>query len=353
MLTLQAKVIALSPTQTPVFGNKSTTPDPTPSLCSSQASSSYNFTAIDFEIYHHYIGHTSSTLGPGYPQIWRDIIPPIAFDHPFLLHGILAITALHLIYLHPEKEHDYLIPAISHQDIALQGYRIALADVSPYNCHAIFAFSTLLIQHAFSAPRAPGNLIFTGSHENEVVPCMKWLPLLNGSRSVVECSTECLRSGPLAPFLLADKWKMFYQPITHLDPRAQEEDRQLSKLAQMWQAGTPLYGTAEADVYVQCLDQLRLSFAHGTRDGGNTAEFLMVGFSSWCIRIPDEYFKLLDQQKEGALVILAHYFVLADKLKGYWWVDGMAKDLIGKIHAMLNEEWWHWIEWPMKMVKIN
>ncbi|KAI9738351.1 MAG: hypothetical protein M1834_008849 [Cirrosporium novae-zelandiae] len=311
------------------------------------------FTIIDIELYHHYITDTGFTIAhePLTRKLWCEAIPVIGLSQPFLMHGLLAISALHLTHLHPKKKDAYTLLAASHQDKAFQGFRSALADISTQNCNAVFAFSLLLVKYAFAAPRAAGNLVITGSSGNKNSSTTEWLRLLRGIKPVVVPIYPIIAAGPLGSLVQLNQRINIEDDLSSVQ-QLPREDSYLLKLYGLWDQGTPLSGTPEVGIYIDALNALRVSFAQATPIDENDGYDALPIFV-WPFRISESYITLLDQQKEEALIILAYYFVLVDKLKTCWWIDGMATDLIEKIFNILDKKWRQWIEWPMQMVGVT
>ena len=105
------------------------------------------------ELLHHFIAVTSHAISfgsLGY-DVWHMIVPKIALSHDWLMHSILAISALHIAHLNPDQRHTYRKRAANHEDHALQGQRRALANPSIHNGDALFAFTLTIIYLAFAA----------------------------------------------------------------------------------------------------------------------------------------------------------------------------------------------------------
>jgi hypothetical protein len=80
----------------------------------------------------------------------------MALAHPFLMRGILAVSALHLGQTMPEKKLHYLAIAAYHQNLALPSYRYLVENLEHRmdkgNAPAIIAFGRLTIAYAFFIP---------------------------------------------------------------------------------------------------------------------------------------------------------------------------------------------------------
>jgi hypothetical protein len=100
----------------------------------------------DVYLMHHYTAETAQTFSP-FPvmvDIFRNIFPKWGIDHPYLMRGLMAITAFHLTYQEPGRRSTWLPLAIKHQTLALTTFRATLAKPSKENHQALFALSLLL-----------------------------------------------------------------------------------------------------------------------------------------------------------------------------------------------------------------
>jgi len=69
-----------------------------------------------------------------------------------------------MAFLNPGERKKYVLIATQHQDLALSSYRVALANMTDDNCHAIFAFSTIIITSYFASNDSSDTsvLLFSG-----------------------------------------------------------------------------------------------------------------------------------------------------------------------------------------------
>ncbi|KAI3150015.1 transcriptional regulator family: Fungal Specific TF [Penicillium roqueforti] len=89
--------------------------------------------------------------------IWRYIVPEEALLHPFLMHGVLALSSLHLARTGMEltRRASYLNRAVAHQNQALALFRELLGDVKESNAKAMFAFAGIVVIYTFAFPHTP------------------------------------------------------------------------------------------------------------------------------------------------------------------------------------------------------
>ena len=76
---------------------------------------------------------------------WQVAIPQLAYSTEFLMHGILALSALHSAYLKPQRLSHYLALSGFHMSLGLRSFRRTLLSPSSENCHALFCFSGLVM----------------------------------------------------------------------------------------------------------------------------------------------------------------------------------------------------------------
>ena len=86
---------------------------------------------------------------------WRDHLPVLAQQFPFLMRGMLALSALHLAKnaTNAHTRVKFLRTAAYHQDLALPEYRGMLLDVTRENAVPVLAFSAMLAIYSFAAPK--------------------------------------------------------------------------------------------------------------------------------------------------------------------------------------------------------
>jgi hypothetical protein len=75
----------------------------------------------------------------------------MAFIHPFLMSGRLAVSALHLSRLVPARFEEISAIAIKEEHAALPSFRALLAEMNPKNIHAVFAFPTTIIPYIMAS----------------------------------------------------------------------------------------------------------------------------------------------------------------------------------------------------------
>ncbi|KAL4780671.1 hypothetical protein BJX76DRAFT_364151 [Aspergillus varians] len=313
--------------------------------------------ADDSALLDHYFKHTYQTFvtSPETKDIWLREVPNLATQTPFLLHGILACTALHQAYLTSDQIHkeSYILRACTFQDLALPGFRSAITSPTPENSPAILAFALLLVVYSFasiSSNEEPNSeeddsrslfLINTIQENNAldqhtILP--NWLYIMRGGCHMLREVSQYALHSPVGAIFDAFA----------IHPDASDHDASL--LAHLLSAIPPPeppenqhhtpnpWPKAVVTIYTQAATHLARSFQHLRRTQQKSITTWSI-LRVWPMEVSMEYMSLLREQHPGALILLAHYCVLLKYMEGYWYFEGKAKLLILRIWRRLEGVW--------------
>ncbi|KAL2263956.1 hypothetical protein VTK26DRAFT_3950 [Humicola hyalothermophila] len=317
------------------------TPDPFPYLAKFVTGAPEQDTAtwvFDLELLHHFTTSTYRTFSLDGARdhthhLWQVEVPKQAFVHVFLLHQILAISASHLAHLHPHSRQAYSLRASQHQSHALRGMRVALANITPDNCHALFAAASLLFITSLAT---------SSNQDTPEGPTVDELAdiflLIKGVNSVLNSSQDLLRSGPLASLFtyhgganepgvtLSRVIFALNDFLVHLvETKSDEGVRRLIR--------------AEVDRLVTAIqDAVARSMI---------PEYRVVAV--WPILMSDELLPLLRQRNQAALALLSYYCVVlhAAELQGYWFMRGWAAGVMRDISKTMTPPWNRHSAWAL------
>ncbi|EEH04241.1 C6 zinc finger domain-containing protein [Histoplasma capsulatum G186AR] len=290
----------------------------------------------DLKLMHHYTTVTCTTLSntPEHIDIWRTVIPKEALAHPFLMHGLLSLSALHLIESSSNDDPNrrkYVELATMHQHLALAAFRPVLNDITPSNCNAVFAFSSLIAALAFAFSRFVGR---PGGGE-PVAELLQDFLLFRGVESVLSTFWEIIQKGELGP--------MIRRPaINASQPISKDVINALDYLHDCNGDHVTQLSAEEKDANNHAIRELRISFERPASSWENVFR--------WPILLPEAYLAHLKARKPMALVILAHYCVVLSRLDSCWWSQGWATHLFEAIYRSLGTSWRPLLRWPMQMV---
>ena len=296
----------------------------------------------ELELLHHFTTETCYTLSDRSQshELWRVTVPQVAFEHDFLMRGILAIAALHLSYLRQDKQSYWTHVAAKQQDAALSTFRSIMSHMGESNCDALLALSSLIVVYGFESPKNSNSLgmfNYNGQESDE------WLPLIRGVNSIIMSVWPWIRNGRLKG-LLHDHVQE--PPRTELSRVLSE---QLSHLDNMCDRASG--GPEVVSAYKAAVGALRLSLVRMNNRPQYECE-VSIAFL-WPVMIPQEYITMLNEKRPEALIILAHYCIILHQLDHYWWMKGWAPHIIDNIHRELDEDWLYYLQWPTNVISLH
>lgn len=270
---------------------------------------------------------TSWTLGAAENMVvWQQRIPSIAYSTDFLMHGMLAVSALHLAHLKPSRRVELVRRASGLKHLAFSSYWRCLGVRDPRAVSGALAFGGFVLQYASAL--SVGELGTIPSLDNRNA---HWFHLSRGLVKLMLLSWTELTRGPLAKLLE-------YQPDIGTHPY----DGRLTKVHQL------LDEMDDEQAMIVCretLEQLRRAAAAATCFG--RADDIPGVLHLWTGIVSQNFVVLLHERLPEALVILAHYCALMNMSEPSWYIGDNGKQLLIKIEKTLEPDYAQWIQWAM------
>jgi hypothetical protein len=319
---------------------------PNPSL----ACDSYVTTVEDLRLLERF--QTSTYLEIGYDaisrQVWHTDVPVLAAKHPFLKHGILTCSALHLAFLHPSERQRYQLIAAHHHSIALPKFRVEIGNPNIDNCLALLAFTQLLIIHCFSADQHDEDLLLVQGRHDLGLP--DWLQVIRASCQIFQSVWQYIESVPFVALVIGGLEREGREP----DLETSEHYERLRGLLELIKPSTAQTAPKILDYNSSPLSSALLilsrAFAKAQAAQSRNAYSLWVATYTWPVQVTQEYLDLLKDRDPVALILLAHYCILLLPLEGNWYMSGYSKRLLTRIYNQLDEEWRPWLRWPLEEI---
>ncbi|KAJ5815111.1 hypothetical protein N7474_006888 [Penicillium riverlandense] len=263
--------------------------------------------------------------------VWQYAVPIEALSHPFLMHGILALSSLHLARtgLELARRASYLCRAVAHQNQALSLFRGVLGDINKTNSKAIFAFVGIVVVYTFGFPHSPD----VQDPWNYVDDLYQVLVLSRGMQQVIRSITDMILSSAFAPLLHQVEC---YTPLTDDDKAVVTRLQEANRIRGLRNADY------EMDVFVATIG----NFAEmlGLVRGGVTTSTIA---GRWATILPQRFLELLREREPFALVMLAHYGVLLQYLKPRWCFDEWCVRVAKAVWAVLDDQCRPLVHWAM------
>ena len=295
----------------------------------------------DLELMHHWSAELSVSLAsqptPEARALWQTHAVALGFKHEFLLRGILAASALHLSYLHPEYKQSYDLKASTHQGLALTLFQETLSHVDESNCQALFAFSCLLVIIAFASSSKKD----ASDLQTDV---LHWFHLLRGGNSVLTMHRETLANSLFSSLL---------NEMKHTENTSAHKVKDADRIIGLIKVCCLSEHDAEvSQAYALAIHDLLSTFIQASMLRNRGEASLLASFV-WPVNLSPKYLELLTEQQPEALVILAHYCVLIQWCDEdqEWFVAGWARFMLDTIKASLPEDWLPSIAWPDNTIR--
>ncbi|KAL2868760.1 uncharacterized protein BJX67DRAFT_36539 [Aspergillus lucknowensis] len=262
--------------------------------------------------------------------IWQAVVPREAMRHPFLLHGILALSALHLAATsNGDKREQYIRTSRAHKSQASLGLSRIAAMLKPSHCNAVFTLSNIMMIYSFALPEIVGQSPGRSALED----LYKVFVSTRESVDILANIIDGVGKGELKPLLQCDKAqpkmpdtsRLAIMSLTQLNANLARQD--------------PCH---DKEVYDTTIKHLGHSLDKVSRGG----ETMIIAFQ-WIFQVPSRYMELYRQREPFALVVLAHYVVIIHLLRRHWWMGEWSARLIQDIGQRLDANWRKSITWVL------
>ena len=295
----------------------------------------------DLELLHHFTTQTCYSFSDKQPsqQLWQNVIPQIAFSHPFLMRGLLAVSALHLAHLRPEEARHFEIKAMTHQTAALGPFQELMKALSPSNCDAIFAFASALVVLSFASPHSSNGHTVLDVREKTT----RWMRLIRGVGPMLEPMWSHIKKGKLQGLLTVGVWK------SAAENSPTESFLNYHELCRLCEDCEDVE-TKEA--CTKALEDLRLCFVCSEISLKLPSMSYHASVFWWSSGLPRDYLSALEQGHAIAMIILAYYAVILHRLDHFWWINGEPSRIVLAVYWLLDESMRHWLNWPLLVLNL-
>ncbi|RAH58770.1 hypothetical protein BO85DRAFT_281335 [Aspergillus piperis CBS 112811] len=273
-----------------------------------------------------------------FEDLYRWVLPKEGLEYPFVLHGLLALSALHIARTSdPVSRTRYFSIALEHQNRALALFRPVLPSISRENSHPIFLFASLLLQLAFAIPPCSPLM----ADHDSVQDLIQAFTLCRGLREILGASWNWVREGKLADvFTQVDDTKHWPLPET--------VEVALSQLKSLNETRGGQFGDHDVDCYGAAISHLK-DMMEIYQDKPRRVELAL----RWPFGLESKYLKLLKENDPMALVILAHYCLVLHHFRHHWWMEGWSLRVARSIWDHLHESWRPYVSWVVNEVGLE
>jgi hypothetical protein len=289
----------------------------------------------DMLLLHHYTATTYAVLdtcsNSGMQRLWQDNVVRIGLQHPFLLRGILAVSAAHLAYLSPSKKSKYLLQSSQHVDIALQEFQSQLLHLEESSVLPLFPLACLLVVQTYSFV----NLQDTSDHIEAFLSCVQ---LVKGVSTVLSARWDIFEHCELSPLISAgimqdkDVAASEFAPLCDTVRRCMQEASDIDRLA-----------------CLTAVHHLQFVF-NGVQECVQDKSALAI-LLTWPLKLPPRFIEMISERHPFALIILAHVVVILQSVGQVWWLTAWDAKLLEAVIAYVDDDYRMWLAWPMRCIR--
>ncbi|KAH7245009.1 C6 zinc finger domain-containing protein [Fusarium tricinctum] len=304
----------------------------------------------DLELMHHYSTITCNTLAlrEDMRDLWRVIIPQVGYSHPFVLHGLLAISALHKSYLIPSKREIYLKVSTYYQSLGLEGFRPFLREITKHNWKPAFCYATIEVLYSCSLPARLDHKTAVASITN----VLDWFRFLREIRSVLQPFIEYLPGSNFAP-LAQGVWIVGSNEISECDPSLEKSSLPNDVFDALRHLGSFFQSNIRSDTYKEYEKAVLelLNSAKLMAYAGLHVECGMILF--WPYFLPETIIVDMQVHNPYALVLLSYFAVFLRVMEErFWFIKGWGIRLYADIEIQLADQqpFLDLLKWPKEQV---
>ncbi|KAJ5347748.1 uncharacterized protein N7506_001001 [Penicillium brevicompactum] len=298
-----------------------------------------DFEARDLELMHHYSTLIAKTFSfrNEIQDVWAISIPKQAYSCSYLMHGLLAISALHLSSSAHDSRHSYTDLTTYHMHKFLTSFREQLANISIENCVPLFGASSLMVIYVCAQSAMISQPV--GKSPSQIDMLMKLFNMSRGVETILAPYRGEVHQSSLSPLLHKD-YHLVSDISRYHDTNSLEEPRLLDLRGLVMSQNLD---PQELNEYLDALAKLQTAFSFV----GVASMPLEPGAAFvWPITLQRAFICHLTQRSPLSLVILAHYCVILYRLSGDWFLNGWHKAILDEIRDLVPLELQAWIRWP-------
>lgn len=261
-------------------------------------------------------------------------VPQIALCHSFLLHGIFAVSALHLALpmSRQDSDREELIKAAEyHQSEAIKIFTPTIGNLTPSQYDAAFLLSNVLVIIALAFPLVHNSVV--GRIPDVLDDLIRVFAFVRKMTEFSMHITESVKDGEIGQ-------------LTSLEAtRPTSSETIQSKVSALHKLSASQGLGSNDHAFHDIIDRLANLLARW--DGGQ--EIFSASFL-WIAQTPSFFFDRLQARCPLALVVLAHYCIVLDYMSQHWWIQTRGRQVLEDIRSALEPNWQSHIAWPVDVV---
>ncbi|PLN75253.1 hypothetical protein BDW42DRAFT_181035 [Aspergillus taichungensis] len=259
-------------------------------------------------------------------KFWQ-AVPQESIAHPFLTHGLLALSALHVAATSNESREESIKTAQNHYSRAIYGFQKAAKSLDQSTYDAVFAMCHIDLVFCFALPLT----VVSPSNNDPIDNLCHILTHLQTSSPTTTATTNPLNKesalNPLHP----------HAPPTHeaqMPNTSQLAITALTRLNNTLSQQDPSHPTSTYTTTITHLASALKTLLCSSSEETTTPLSTM----QWAYHVPGEFLPLTRQRRPFALVLLAHFAVILHAMRASWWVGEWGERVIRQCGLVLGSK---------------
>lgn len=298
----------------------------------------------------HFTSSTAHTISSRteVQQLWQSVIPEEAIAYPFLVHGMLALSAMHLASLRPSQRARYEQCCRRHQAEAIPSYRQAIQNIRPEASGPVFAMASLvaLLSLATISDNALPREQTSSKSQPTFIDVMSIFTVIRGLEAIF------LHGTPLWHNIINSHYRVAVTGHTAID--SQEFELPANVELRYRQLATDCLDTLlEEDNSAKqtCLKAIsylknihrELLFLVSRNPSDEEVNLEPAYVVKWFALVSSQFFDMLRRENTAALVILGDFFVLFRLLENRWFLKNAPVNALRAIQEVIDPRGVEWL----------
>lgn len=271
--------------------------------------------------------------------LWRDYIPAQAMKHDFLMHGLLALAALHLAYCKPDAKVRYLRLCDKHQAVAVKRFRAILSsDLDPEMADVLFALASIMTSLSLGRSCVHNEV---GMIDMDAMT--EQFFLTRGIRDIIMALYTHITEGPMAHIFMHTPW--IDDPSIELPPVVVNYFESIRVMLRDY--GLDPEAQEHCENALSELEKIYRNIKHfAVAENIDVAQVMR-----WLVAVDTGYCRLVQVKIQPALVILAFFAAAFTAARLSWNNRNFPEYILRGIALELDDGMQHWLEWPRKQLE--
>ena len=257
-------------------------------------------------------------MGARQKQVWQHEIPALAASNGILVHGFLAVTAIHCAWKETARRDLYRSRALHHHSLSLPIFQEMVASASSETAEVIVAYSILLSIWVYAFPEI-------AAEQPSLDNILSSIELIRGSRTIARLYREVIKESSMRVFLNS--------PL--LEPIGEDQDSSARQILQL------LRDRLDHQADKNAVQQLQI-FLDQYMTGSDYSRVA----ATWMASVEDDYWARLRDHHPDAILVFAYSTLLIRASEHEcWWMSGWSRRILQACSDIMSLEVKATIDW--------